>query len=858
MKKLLVCMLLIFGMTAYGLEIGESSAEETILTYSLGETASPLTPTDLVNAFLDDDPGMEVSNISYVGVDNASGVFYNAGEVIGIESGIILSSGDVDNIVGPNTSGDKGTSNRVAGDESLSDKLGGITWDASVLEFDFVPINDRIKFMYVFGSEEYNEFVGEFNDGFAFFVNGTDYAALPNGAQVSINTINLDMNSSYFIDNTDGSAMTQMDGYTVVVSLEAPVNAGVVNHLKMVVADSSDNVYDSFVLLKTNSLTSKYTDLSLTMVTDDSTPIVGMPAEVSTRVSNDGPGDTDDVKVRLTLPENVTFEGMQGDGTYDAQTGIWTIGALAEGQSAQMDLFVKNMTESEKVYAAEIISASLIDIDSVPDNNIETEDDIASLLVTPYIPQSDISISFDTSSTQPEKNSNVTISITAANAGPCAAEEVIVLFDTPEGIPCQSASGYGTFDCSTGLWRIDTIPVGGSVEIVVEVTANEWGTVIGEVVASRWEDPDSTPANYITSEDDYASVQLHTVEPTADLSIEIAPLSQEIWQGNVFDVIVSITNEGDYPADSVQVQISVPDSITVIGASDSDNFGIADGIWNLDRISPNETFHITLQAEALEENDTEIYAEVVSSSLPDPDSTPDNASETEDDDDRKGTSIVKKTPFADLCLQKTVDNDTPFVGSYITYTISLTNNGPCDAEDVLVNESMPAGVEFCGFSGPGHYDPHTSVWDIGDVANGSCMIGHFSAKVTGEGLITNIAEVTGSSILDNDSLPNNSIISEDDTDYAQINTRDTRINILVYYNPIEMYMSSHAVELWDCIQNKLDDSDISIEQLNELSACLENASCAKTSIYKVGQLTQALDILESLAEEVGCLEEHSG
>jgi hypothetical protein len=106
---------------------------------------------------------------------------------------------------------------------------------------------------YVFASEEYPEYVGSaFNDAMAIFVNGKNCARVPGTDDpVSINTINAERNSTYFVDNTSGASGfgTSMDGLTVPLECTAPVQIGKPATVKITVADASDRIYDSAVAL---------------------------------------------------------------------------------------------------------------------------------------------------------------------------------------------------------------------------------------------------------------------------------------------------------------------------------------------------------------------------------------------------------------------------------------------------------------------------------------------------------------------------------------------------------------------------------------------------------------------------------
>lgn len=218
-----------------------------------------LAPSDLVNTLAG--TGITISNISYAGAENAAGTFSGGTGIIGFEKGIILSSGDIANVVGPNMFDGVSAINDTPGDADLDAESGSTTLDAALLEFDFVADADTVEFNYVFASEEYNEFVNSlFNDVFAFFINGVN-CAKAGGDAVSINTVNNDSHPELYLNNALDSRSevinTEMDGLTVVLTCQAPVTPGQTNHIKLVIADSTDRILDSNVFLQAGSFTAK-------------------------------------------------------------------------------------------------------------------------------------------------------------------------------------------------------------------------------------------------------------------------------------------------------------------------------------------------------------------------------------------------------------------------------------------------------------------------------------------------------------------------------------------------------------------------------------------------------------------------
>ena len=149
------------------------------------------------------------------------------------------------------------------GDADLSLLTSGAdTYDATVLQFDVTAkFNGQLSFTYVFGSEEYNEYVASpFNDVFAFYIDGTNVATV-GPVPVSIHDVNLGQNSDIYVNN-DGLMLgyptpyaTQYDGFTkVLTTTPYTVQAGRTYHMKLAIADTADRVYDSVVYIKAKSV----------------------------------------------------------------------------------------------------------------------------------------------------------------------------------------------------------------------------------------------------------------------------------------------------------------------------------------------------------------------------------------------------------------------------------------------------------------------------------------------------------------------------------------------------------------------------------------------------------------------------
>ncbi|MEZ4651891.1 MAG: choice-of-anchor L domain-containing protein, partial [Candidatus Eisenbacteria bacterium] len=266
---LALSVLLITTASATGRPTGTNYAG---LQPGVPELATPVADVnELLQCLLG--PDVTVTNEVLIAAPDAAGVFAGALGVIGFDQGIILSSGNIATLAGPNTGDATSTDNLAPGDPDLDDLVPGyVTYDAAILEFDFTcDTAQDVVFQYAFGSEEYNEWVDTpYNDVFGFFLNGTNIAVAPAGCSnagspVSINNVNCgnpyigsgpncDCFRNNDLDDGGGQIDTEMDGLTQVFYATASISPGT-NHIKIAIADAGDAVLDSNVMIRCQSFT---------------------------------------------------------------------------------------------------------------------------------------------------------------------------------------------------------------------------------------------------------------------------------------------------------------------------------------------------------------------------------------------------------------------------------------------------------------------------------------------------------------------------------------------------------------------------------------------------------------------------
>lgn len=294
--------------------------------------------------------GVTISNPILTCNQNSNGTFTVVASNLGLDSGIILTSGIAQTGLG-GINGANGPSANMpansmsgAGDADLTALALKPTFDACILEFDFVPLGDTVKFDYVFASAEYQSFTcSNYGDIFGFFISGPaitgpftggskNIALVPGtNCPVGVNTINGSTsspcgpvgppcsppNNALFTNNIGGTTVAY-NGFTHVLTAISEVTPCVPHHLKLAVADASDQTLDTGVWIKAGSLSSNA--ISFTPISNLLNPypyIVEGCASGFVKVTRPVPGP---------LPYTLNYQ-LGGVATYPTDYAVSTIPA---------------------------------------------------------------------------------------------------------------------------------------------------------------------------------------------------------------------------------------------------------------------------------------------------------------------------------------------------------------------------------------------------------------------------------------------------------------------------------------------------------------------------------------------------
>ena len=529
--------------------------------------------------------------------------------------------------------------------------------------------------------------------------------------------------------------------------------------------------------LATAPLNAQVADLSVTKVVDDAAPNTGDTVTFTVTVSNAGPDAATNVAVRDALPVGLVFAGATADqGSYDEGTGIWTVGTLADGGSASIDISAVVTSETTVRNVAEVAASDQADPDSQPGDGPVGDDDDAAVDVTPQLADLQLTKTVDTAA--PALGDQVTFTVTLFNDGPDTATGVTVFDTLPTSTTFVSSTpSVGSYDAVGGVWTLPPLPASSVETLTLVATVDETGvtTNTAQVGTADQADPTSEPGNDDAGEDDQDSATV-TVAPTVDLAVTKTVDDATPALGATVAFTVTVRNDGPDDATGVVVTDQLPTGLTFVGATPSVGaYDDTTGAWTVGALAAGATATLTLQATVDATGPIDNVAEVTAQDQVDRDSAPSNGDPAEDDQD---LATVTAPRTIDLSLTKTVDQPTATVGDTVVFTVALTNDGPDAGTGVTVSDPLPAGLGFVTTTRTtGTYDDTSGTWTVGTIAAGTTETLTITATVDAPGTLVNTAQVATANELDPDSTPGNSVPGEDDQDSASISSEQVDLSL---------------------------------------------------------------------------------
>ena len=472
---------------------GEALEERRLFALAITPLPAAASAPTLGATLLVPNTGLAITGGTYVGLNDQGGTFTGfdmttqQNQRLNIQDGVLLTTGLANNALGPNDSPATAALLLSPGDPDLDALTELPTFDANSLTLNFTTdIGTRsVLFDFIFGTEEYNEFVGTiFNDAFAAYLDGVQVSFDINGRPITVN------NNFFRINNIGATLDIEYDGLTPRIRTHAPLNPTIANHtLKFVIADTGDTDYDSGVFIgrlqgSTVAIAAPVTDL----------PNPGVLAFSTTSYSVDETGGSATIQVtRLNgTSGQVTVNYAVAPGTAtDLLDYTGTAGTLvfADGQTSQaitipvIDDLLPEGDETVVVTLANAVDAGL----GFP--NVATLTILDNELAITFVPPQ---------YTVSETSGVATLSVTRSGdlSGPASVDYTTgadPLATAPATAPADYATTSGTINFAPGQKTVNiTVPVVGDFdddepaeETFGAALSNPVGAALGVLSAAR-------------------------------------------------------------------------------------------------------------------------------------------------------------------------------------------------------------------------------------------------------------------------------------------------------------------------------------------------------------------------------------
>jgi uncharacterized repeat protein (TIGR01451 family) len=503
-------------------------------------------------------------------------------------------------------------------------------------------------------------------------------------------------------------------------------------------ADGPGGTLNDYAVATSVSVTVSGIDLTITNTDGQTQSTAGVVRVYALGYQNVGNATATGSTITETVPVGTTFNSAAGTAGWSCSNGaiagtvcthLAGTGSVAANASGTVNFAVTVVDPipggmTEIVDTATIADDHSINVDPTPANNTATDTDT--------IPQADLSLTKSVDDPTPDAGQVVVFTLTVTNAGPTAATTVKVADTLPGTLTYVSSTPNpgGSYDPATHVWTVGTVNPAGSQSMTLRalVTTSARATNVAEVSHSDLADPDSTPANGVDTEDDYATA---TVSPNvADLGVTKAVDIVHPDTGSDVTYTIVATNAGPNDATGVEVTDAPPagltykSSIATAGGYDSGTH-----IWTIGALANGGSETLTLVATVANPGTITNTATIDGDPF-DPNSANDTAS-------------ASSSQLVDLAVTKTVNDETANVGTTAVFTIGVSNAGPDVAHGVVIRDVLPAGLTYVSNT-PGagtSYDPATGDWTVGTlVADGTATL-TLRATVVSSSASTNTASV---------------------------------------------------------------------------------------------------------------------
>ncbi len=503
-------------------------------------------------------------------------------------------------------------------------------------------------------------------------------------------------------------------------------------------------------------------DLQIAKTANPTSAVAGSQLTYTLSVTNNGPEDATGVIASDPLPAGVTFvstTASQGTSTNAAGTITANLGTLANGASATVTIIVAVPTTGIGTLTNNVTVVGV-----GQETDLTNNDDS---LITPIVQRTDLRITKTDTPDPANAGGQLTYTLSVTNDGPSNATGVSISDVLPSDVTFVSATasqGTATNAAGTITGTLGALASGASatVTVIVAVPAGSTATTVNNTATVTGNETDPVTTNN-------TSTTSTTVQRNIDLRVTKADTPDPVVTGNNLTYTMSVTNDGPSTATNVVLSDTLPAGVTFGSVTSTVGTGTqAAGVVtvNIGTLAPAASATVTLivgvnaNAAATLSNTATV-----------------TATETDTDPtDNSATTTTATQKQIDLAITKVDTADPIIAGQNLTYTITVTNNGPSDATGVTVTDALPTGLTFVSATpsqGTATNTGNNINAALGNIANGANATITVIATVaaTAVGTLNNTATVTGN---ETDTNTTNNSDSETTTVNRQVDVRVTK------------------------------------------------------------------------------------
>ena len=543
---------------------------------------------------------------------------------------------------------------------------------------------------------------------------------------------------------------------TIVVSVNDITITTVANTATVTSTETDSNNANN--TSTTNTAVTPVADLRITK-TDSVDPVIaGGTMSYTLTVTNDGPSAATNVVVTDVLPAGLTFSGATASqGTVNNASGTVTanLGNLANGASATVTINVNvSPTATGTLSNTATVTGTQTDDDAT--NNSDTE-------TTAINAQVDLAVTKTDGLTTVISGNNLTYTIVVTNNGPSQATNVNLTDALPATLTYSShtvSQGTGTINGQNFSAALGTLAPGASatVTIVAAVSGTATGTISNTAAA--------TAAETDTNNANNSATDTTTATPQIDLQITKSDTPDPVIAGNQLTYTIQVTNAGPSTATGVTVTDVLPATVTFVSGTST--------VGSVSNSSGTVTGTIGTLATGASATVT-LVVNVAPTARGTISNTATVAGTQTDTNSANNTATTTSTANGsiDLTIAKTDSADPVIAGNTLTYTMTVTNNGPSTATNVVVTDVLPSSISFTSASasqGTVSNNAGTVTANVGTLAPGA------SATIT---IVTGVP-----SSITQQTLSNTATVTATETDTNSANNSATQTTQAIAFSTL--------------------------------------------------------------------------